>query len=181
MTNDEVVYSVGINNGLPTEVATWLAAQARLESGQYTSNLFEQCNNAFGYKYVKQAIATQGILAPESEWNNPNIPGYYAAYPDLATSALEIVKWIKRRIKQGVFTMQDISTAEGYANGFKAAGYFGETAYEYYADLVAILKKYFSNTIAYVKNNPGAAILIAFVVIFAVASSKKLIWNKIFH
>ena len=46
MTNDEIVYKVGIDNGLPAPVATLLAAQARLESGQYTSNVYKTNSNA---------------------------------------------------------------------------------------------------------------------------------------
>ena len=173
MTNDEIVYSVGIDNGLPAEVATILAAQARLESGEYMSNVFNQNNNAFGYKFVGQSIAKPGTLAPISEWINPSTPQYYAAYQDLATSALEVVKWIKRRIKAGVFTMDDISTPEGYAQGFKDADYYGITSQQYSEGLIAIISKYFTNAIAYVKNNPTTTLLIAFVIIFAIASQKK--------
>jgi len=173
MTNDEIVYQTGIDNGLPSAVATMLAAQARLESGNYTSNLYLQNNNAFGYKYVGQFGAHQGILAPKSEWNNPNVAGYYAAYDSLAKSALEVVKWIKRRIKEGVFTMEDLTNPDDYANAFKKAGYFGETAYEYSQDLASIVKHYFETAMTYVKSNP-TVVIIGLIIILAAANSKRI-------
>jgi flagellum-specific peptidoglycan hydrolase FlgJ len=173
MANDDIVYQVGIDNGLTPAAALNLTAQARLESGNYTSNLFRTDNNAFGYKYVGQFGASKGILAPQSEWNNPNMAGYYAHYKDLNASALEVVKWIKRRINEGLFTMGDLQTANGYAYSLKQGGYYGETAYEYSQDLSSIINKYLNNFTNYVKKNENSTILIAGVIIAVILIVKR--------
>jgi len=171
MNFDQQIFNTAINNGLPQAVATNLVAQARLESSNYSSNIFLNNNNSFGYKYVGQSLAVPGDLAPRSEWTDPGTPQYYAKYSSVEDSAQEVINWIFRRIKEGIFTMEDLATPQGYANSFKKADYFGESAFAYGRDLTSILKNALSNGLNFVKNNPIVSLLIIFA-IFGILNKK---------
>lgn len=135
MNIEQIVYTFSKSQGLSDNVAKIIVAQSKFESSNYTSNLFKVNNNLFGYKYVGQSIATQGIPAPSSEGNLR-----YANYSKVEDSVLEIVKWIGRRVSEKKFTLADLETPEGYARAFKNAGYYGDT-YERY---VAGLRRYYN-------------------------------------
>lgn len=168
MDYQSIIYQTAINNGLPDLVAKNLVAQSMLESSYdgipYNSPVFLNNNNSFGYKYVGQSLATQGTLAPQSEWPSPTQPGYYAKYANVSDSALEVIKWIKRRINEGVFQMSDLYTPEGYANAFKKAGYFTTTAANYSNMLKSLLTK----VVNFAKNNTGLTILAIIFVAYLV-------------
>jgi hypothetical protein len=126
MTIEEIIYNVAIREGMPDKVARLIVAQSKLESSDYSSNLFVLNKNAFGYKYVGQSIATRGIAVPASEGNIS-----YANYSKVDDSALEIVKWINRRVSENRFKLSDLETPEGYARSFKDAGYYGDSSDKY--------------------------------------------------
>jgi hypothetical protein len=121
MAIEQSIYNVLIQEGFSDKVARIVVAQSKYESQNYASNLFIRNNNAFGYKYVGQSIATKGIPAPSKEGNIA-----YANYTKIEDSALEIAKWLKRRIAEKRFTISDLETPEGYARSLKLAGYFGD-------------------------------------------------------
>ena len=177
MTNDDIIYNVGINNGLTPNAATNLVAQGRLESGNYSSNLFNTDNNAFGYKYVGQSGASQGILTPQSEWNDSNVPEYYAHYNTLNDSALEIIHWINRRIADGTFQMSDLETPQSYAQAFKNGDYYGESAVQYSQDLISEIKNNLLNGLKSagqtIQNNPLTSIGVGILIILLILSTKK--------
>jgi len=177
MTNDEIIYNVGVNNGLTSNAAINLTAQGRLESGNYSSNLFNTDNNAFGYKYVGQSGASQGILTPQNEWNDPNIPEYYAHYNNLNDSALEIIHWINRRIADGTFQMSELETPDGYANAFKNGNYFGESAVQYSQDLISEIKNNLLNGIKTatqtIQKNPITSVIVGISIILLILYTKK--------
>ncbi|MBN8789431.1 MAG: glucosaminidase domain-containing protein [Terrimonas sp.] len=132
---ESAVYNTAVNNEVPGSVALLIVAQAKHESSNFTSKVFLQNNNAFGYKYVGQSGAVQGTAAPASEG------GYYAKYDSVEDSALEVVNWWKRRIRQGVISdWSDINTTETYAAALKKAGYYGDSLSNY----TAALKKWFT-------------------------------------
>lgn len=141
MNYDKLIYDQAIKRGLTPTVANLLVAQARLESADYTSNVFKQNTNAFGYKFVGQSGATRGTVAPRSEWPNANTPGYYAKYRSIEDSANEVISWLFRRQQEGKFLVNTLTTAGKYAAGLKAGNYYGDSAANYSNGLTAKLKK----------------------------------------
>ena len=132
---DYMVLNAALAKGLGSDLARLITAQARLESGDYSSNVFNRDNNLFGYKYVGQSGATQGTAAPASEG------GYYAHYATIADSVNELVGWLIRRQNQGLFDISNLTTPEAYASALKSGGYFGISAAEYAAGLKSKLQK----------------------------------------
>lgn len=121
---------------MPAQLSYLMVAQARHETGDFTSNFFRKYNNAFGYTYSgsKYQIG-RGDIAD----NGYNI----AAYASVADSTKEIADWIKRRQAEGIFPqdLSTIQTPEQYAQLLKARNYFGDTL----ANYTAGIKRYFSN------------------------------------
>ena len=172
MSIDKQIYDQGIKRGLSPTVANLLAAQARLESADYTSNVFKQNTNAFGYKFVGQAGATKGTVAPRNEWPNANTPGYYAKYKSIADSANEVINWLFRRQQEGKFLVNSLTTAGKYAAGLKAGNYYGDSASNYANGLTAKLKKINTLTNSSGANMAGALPIILLIGL-ALAAFKK--------
>lgn len=124
--------------GLADAVALNVVAQARLESADYSSNVYRQNNNAFGYKYVGQSIATQGTPVPGSETGGNN-PKFYARYRSIEDSTTELVQWLLRRIKGGQFTMSELNTPASYAAAIRRPPfqYYGSSQASYTAGMQA--------------------------------------------
>jgi len=137
---DTIIFNKAKQRGLPEAVAKNVVAQARYESNDYKSNVFKQNNNLFGYKFVGQANATKGTVAPKSEWVNPSIPQYYAKYANVGDSANEVINWLYRRENEGKFKVSDLTTAEKYAEALKKGNYYGQSSYEYAMGLLAKYK-----------------------------------------
>ena len=122
-----------------------MSDQANEESGGYTSQLFIDDLNAFGYDYVGQARAVPSILHFNNE-TSPPTP--YASYVSLAASVDDVCGWINRRIADGTFTLAMLDSPQDYANAFKQGGYFAETAASYGSDLTAIDNRLFGGNTA---------------------------------
>lgn len=140
MSIDKQIYNQAIKRGFSPTFANLLTAQARFESADYTSNVYKQNNNLFGYKFVGQAGATRGTVAPKSEWPNANTPSYYAKYKSVEDSANEVINWLLRREKEGKFLIKDLTTAGKYAAALKSGNYYGSSAADYGNGLTAKLK-----------------------------------------
>lgn len=136
MTYDEIIYNQALKDGIPQPLAVLIVAQARHETGNYTSNVFKSCNNAFGYKWVGQSTA----IGPCS--NSPE-GNAYAKYMSIEQSTHELTLWIKRRMNDGKFPadLSRITTADNYAQLLKNAGYYGDTVATYTNGLIAALQK----------------------------------------
>lgn len=136
MTFDERIYNKALNDGMPQLLSTFIVAQARHETGNYTSNVFKTCNNAFGYKYVGQNLSL-GPCTGSPENDN------YAKYSGLETSVQELTAWIKRRQNENKFPkdLSTITTPDKYAALLKQSGYYGASEAEYLKGLVAALLK----------------------------------------
>lgn len=118
MSNLEIVYNTLINQKIPVTLAKLITSQAQFESANFTSRVFLENNNAFGYKYVKQKIATKGTPAPKNEG------GYYAKYKNVSDSAIELANYAKRRAVEGKFPpLEQILNARQYANLLTDTGY----------------------------------------------------------
>lgn len=114
------------NPGLPADLAGLVVAQSKHETGNYTSNFFRNYNNAFGYSYF--AGSNYQIGAGGIADNGQPIAKYYS----IEDSTREIVDWLRRRERQGVFPNLDtIKTPEQYAQLLKVAGYYGDSLQNY--------------------------------------------------
>lgn len=143
---DNLIYSVArsgspVNPGLPASLSYLLVAQARHETGNYTSNFFKYNNNLFGYSYVPGGRYQSG---PGNIADNGQP---IASYPDLKSSVYELIDWIYRRQKEGKFpVLSEVVSPDQYAALLKSSGYFTDSVSNYAAGL----KRFFLN-------NPVAA------------------------
>lgn len=137
---DRLIFQQVVRAGYSPLVAANVAAQARLETADYTSNVFRQNNNLFGYKYVNQRGATQGTPVPGNERSTG--PKFYAKYQTLAASVDELLAWIRRRIDGKQFTARELETPDGYAAGFGRAPFrfYGVSVSQYAAGLKSKLR-----------------------------------------
>lgn len=146
MTTDELIYTTArggspMNPGLPAALAYLLVAQAKHETGNFTSNFYRKYNNLFGYSYVPGAAYQSG---PGTVADNGQP---IAAYSSPEKSVYELIDWLYRRRSEG--KMPDFNTiidADQYARLLKSAGYYGDTVENYAAGL----KRFFLD-------NPAAA------------------------
>lgn len=94
-----------------------LRAQAKHETGNYTSELFTKANNAFGMKYYTGSIYQAG-----------NYNGYgYARYNDYEACISDLIAWLTAK---GIYP-------EGlnlyiYVTALKAGRYFQDSILNYY-------------------------------------------------
>jgi len=122
----EIIYNALIGQNIPPLLAKIVTAQSQFESGNYKSKVFLTDNNAFGYKYVGQKIATKGLASPAKEGD------HYAHYNSVQDSAIELANWLKRRRKEGKLpALEAITTPAQYSKLIKAAGYYGASENTY--------------------------------------------------
>lgn len=152
-STEKIIFDTCRAEGLPVILSNLVTAQSKHESDDYTSNIFKTCNNCFGYKYVGQALATQGLKSPEND--------YYAKYATVADSAKELARWILRRVKEKKFPadLTTIKSPKQYAELLKACGYYGDNVKNYTAGITKFFKDYSTGISA-------AAILIAGAALF---------------
>lgn len=131
------IKNIAIADGMPSQLAYLIAAQAVHETGNFTSKLFKENNNAFGYKYVKGAMWQEGPGRMSPEKN------VYARYASVTNSVHEVTAWIRRRLKEGLFPpLKEITTPNQYASALKKSGYYGDTIKNYVAGIESALQKY---------------------------------------
>lgn len=130
MTLDQRIYNQSIADGMPPALSIFIVAQARHETGGYSSSIFKLCNNAFGYKWVGQSLA-DGPCSMSPEGDN------YARYSSVEDSTHEITAWIKRRQSEGGFPrdLSEIRSGDQYATLLKSVGYYGDSISHYAAGL----------------------------------------------
>jgi hypothetical protein len=124
------------NPGVPVDLANLLVAQAKHETGDFSSNAFKQYNNAFGYAYYggSNYQTGQGLIADNGQ--------PVAAYRSVEDSVNEMVDWIYRRSRDGKFPadLSTISTPGQYVTYLKGAGYFGDSLQNYLSGLISWFK-----------------------------------------
>lgn len=136
MNYDQELYTTYIANGIPARLALLMVGQARVETGNYTSNVFHTDNNCYGYKYVGQSYADgPGVMSPEGN--------YYAHYSSIQKSALEMVAYVHRRQNEGRLpaNLNEIQDANQWATYLKSFAFFGGTAANYAAAINADLQR----------------------------------------
>jgi len=155
---DQALQGSDINPGIPPVLAALLVAQAKYETGGFTSNFFRNYNNAFGYSYSPSSIYQTG------QGTNADNGLPIAAYNSIQDSTKEIIDWIYRRRNEGKFPadLSKITTPDQYALLLKTAGYYGDTLSNYTAGL----KRYFSYVITNLQK-PGAGVVIGVAFIIA--------------
>lgn len=142
------------SKGLPPSLALLLVAQAKHETGNFTSSAYKLGNNAFGYSYVSGAkwqLPAPGRIADNG------LP--LAQYANVEDSTKEVVDWIYRRVREGKFPadLATITSAERYASLLKQAGYYGDTLSNYTTGLKRFLADLVPEA---VKDNPGTVLLL---------------------
>jgi hypothetical protein len=122
---DQVVYNMLLEDGiLPAVAIPFGIAQCRLESNNYTSNVFKTNNNLNGYKYVAGAEFQDGpgLMSPEGD--------NYANYDSVENSAHELSGWWARRAAAGL-DLSTLTSIDAYAQALANAGWYksAEPAY----------------------------------------------------
>ena len=131
-----------------------LVAQAKHETGNFTSNGFRLGNNAFGYSYVRGGawqLPTPGRIADNGQ--------PLAQYASVEDSTREVVDWIYRRVREGKFPsdLASITSPDKYALLLKQSGYYGDTLQNYSSGLRRFLADLVPEA---VRDNPGATLLL---------------------
>jgi uncharacterized FlgJ-related protein len=160
---DQMIYDLAIANGFNQNTAKYVVAQARLESANYTSNVFKNNNNLNGMKYIGQANATKGTKSPEGD--------YYAKWKTPEDSAKDVVERYYAKTIKGVTPAQlkNASDTTEFANLLKERGYYGVSASQYQSGLYSKLMQInviesVKATVDYAENNLGSILLgLAFV------------------
>jgi len=151
----EIIYNALIGQNIPPLLAKIVTAQSQFESGNYKSKVFLTDNNAFGYKYVGQKIATQGLASPAKEGD------HYAHYNSVQDSAIELANWLKRRVKEKKLPgLEAITTPAQYSKLIKAAGYYGASENTYTKGITKIFNS--------LKINPVIGGLTGLIIIVAI-------------
>lgn len=122
------------SNSIPAPLKYFIAAQAAHESANFTSSVFKDCNNSFGYSNVRGAC-----------------PGHerYQKYNSVNESVLEVVAWIKRRQAEGKFpaNLATITTPEQYAQLLKNSNYYEDSVSNYASGIRRFLNENISSIV----------------------------------
>lgn len=108
------------NAGVPPALARLMVAWSAYETGGFTSSLYRNYNNLYGYTYAGQSRAYRATKQPDGTQ-------YYAGYLDPVYSVWEIVNYIYRRVRDSGWSLS-MSTPEQLATALSRAGYMGQNA-----------------------------------------------------
>ncbi len=138
------------NPAVPDNLIPLVIAQAQHESANFTSNVFLNTNNPFGYTYAN------------SPYQIGNYEGF-GEYESVSDAANEINDYLYRRVADGSFPdLTTITTADQYAQLLKDAGYYADDEANYAAGIQSYLN---SNTsvirqaAAFIEENPVPTVL----------------------
>jgi flagellum-specific peptidoglycan hydrolase FlgJ len=145
MNYDQLIYDAAIKGGFTPTSAKLVVAQARHETGNYTSNVLKKNNNLFGMKFIGQPLATRGTLAPPSErkCGGKCNTDYYSKYADVGDSAKDLIQRNLQFTRKGV-TFEQLKNAKDsteYATLLKQRGYYDATIPIYDRGLKSALTK----------------------------------------
>lgn len=106
----QYIYDTCLQYGVNDNIARLAVAQASFETFRFTSAIFKENNNAFGYKYVGQKLATGENRG-------------HATYKNLHDSVLEWVLYWNRRRSEKPFPLV-IYTTDVFAEYLKSVNYY---------------------------------------------------------
>lgn len=152
-----------VNDGMPVTLASFIVAQSKHETGNYSHRFFKVGKNAFGYAYVKGAKWQLPKGGPNADNGIP-----IAQYASVENSVHELTDWIKRRQKSGKFPkdLTTISTPQQYATLLKNAGYYGDTLSNYTAGLINAFKRLPESITKFVKSSPLLSVIFLIGLLF---------------
>jgi len=114
---DKRIYDEAIKAGFTQACARLVVAQARHETGNYTSPVFRKYNNCFG---MRPAVIRDTTRLEQVS------PSNYAIYASVESSVKDLGLWFKARNVGKAFT-----TVYSYASALKNKGYFEAELNEY--------------------------------------------------
>ena len=154
MNLDTQIFNIAKSAGFTDISARLIVAQARLESANYSSNVFKNNNNMFGMKFLgknRQPLANRGTLAPLSERSaackinsiDCKNGDFYAKYENPTDSVKDLINRLYSITRNGVTPemLKNANSPEIFANLLKKRNYFGISESQYAAGLKARLKK----------------------------------------
>ena len=174
---DQLIYDTAIKNGFTPTSARFVVAQARYESSDYTSGVFQKNLNTSGMKFVGQPLATRGTLAPFSERSSGcqavskgQVGGqgatpcrdsdHYAKFASVADSAKDKIERNYNITRKGVTPEQlkKAETPEEFARLLKVRGYYGGEELSYAGGLKVKLLRI--QVVEFVTKNKNSILLI---------------------
>lgn len=143
MDYQAIIYSAaaqklkGLGFANANDLAKFMTVQSQHETANYTSKVFKENLNAFGYKrFVGSAYQLgSGRLSPEGDT--------YARYASVKDSAFEVAAWIGRRKT----AFAKVKSADEYVHTLKANGYFGDKESNYLAGVKKYLASFSTPTL----------------------------------
>lgn len=134
-TLSNVLYNIFLSVGFPANSIKFAVAQALHETGNKIDQPHEiNGHNWSGITYIGktqlQKNAKRGNLKPQTDWNNPNIPEYYAWFETVEDWARDFKRLISRSngLKGRPIEANNLTD---YAIRLKANGYYGDTIENY--------------------------------------------------
>jgi len=172
MNYDQIIYDIAIKNGFTPQTAKLIIGQARVESANYTSNVFKRDNNMFGMKFVGQKLAQRGTSVPSNEKKPGDVNiNYYAKYANPQDSARDVIERLYTKTMGGVTPAQlkTANTAETFSELLKKREYFGGTPSHYANAIKGVLSRIVISTPApsEMKNRDVIEVLIVIAIISA--------------
>ena len=168
---DQTIYETAIKQGFNPLAAKLIVAQARYESADYTSNVFQKNLNTSGMKFIGQPLATRGTPAPKNEQrcNGGCDSDYYAKFRSVQDSATDKIVRLYSKTMGGVTPEQlkNVKSADEFAELLKRRNYYGFGKYgtevgnkeqkSYAGGLKAKLLKI--NVVEFVKKNKNVLLI----------------------
>lgn len=156
-TNEAIILKTVYEAGLPPFMANLIVAQAKHESGNFSSPVYRDCNNAFGYSAYKGQGACPGHT-------------FYKKYNNLKESTIELIEWLIRRQREGNFPgFNSVSSAGHYASLLKKNKYYEAPVSEYEGGL----RKFYVDFSGDIPGSTNNSLLVMFALTVLIAVSVK--------
>jgi flagellum-specific peptidoglycan hydrolase FlgJ len=129
----QVIYNtLAVSYGLPDAISKIITAQSGHETAGWTSNVYNQDNNCFGFGY--------------------DGAGNYYAYNDIEASVQDVVNWLSVHVP-GFASMTDPTA---YAQALSDAGYYTDSVSNYANGII----NYFNNNLTPTTAGIGVAAIV---------------------
>lgn len=121
MNIEQTIYNTAIEEKIPSHIAVMMVQQAKVESANFSSNLFTQSNNLYGMKMPSKRQSP--YIAGTSPVNPPAIEGKggYAHYRSVEDSVRDLVHYFNYRKPD----WSKITNEKEYASYLKSRGFYG--------------------------------------------------------